>query len=438
MDYNIAMRKLLLLAILLGAVAPLAAQQYEVPVFDLPYNAAHGLRAPSMEQSLALTADVYDASHVALQEAFGERRVLGRTAVALFDLVTMTETPLPLTDAWLHEEWHRAVLGRRGIDSFDDVYKFRFGETSIAVSHVRDEDLIALKRDHPSDLIRLGEAGIEGEQALVQRLEKEQFFAHSEAWHLPLYWLVKISTQSYVASGVDRSSDEETDRWIREEGTNIPKRDFTGHDFLGWMYDLSRPNEPYEARGIHPSGVGINRYRKTTDLTPHERAFLKKQGQLQWINFADPNLAGFSGFETRGVRWNATASHTLTSFGYAIDANVFLATRAHDLFVTLHRYSNDVKSFPGAEAELVDEPLTLAGHALRITPRVAVWQQPDGFRDASGSLGALGALRVDVPMRGRYGAFFDVEAKSAGWVQGVEALESNLALRFGVTFRPRA
>src|SRR5207253_1509064 len=112
---------------------------------------------------------------------------------------------------------HRAVLGRRGIDSFDDVYRFQFGASSIAVSHVRDEDLIALKRDHPADLVRLDEAGIEAEQALVRRLEKEEFFGDSRAWHLPLYWLVKLGTQDYVASGVARTSDEETDRSIREE-----------------------------------------------------------------------------------------------------------------------------------------------------------------------------------------------------------------------------
>ena len=148
-------------------------------------------------------------------------------------------------------------------------------------------------------------------------------------------------------------------------------------------------------------------------------------------------MAGFDGFTTRGLRWNVTGSHTLTSFGYAIDANVFLRANAHNLLVTLHRYSNDAKHFPGAEAELVDEPMSFRGHALRVTPRLAVWQQPERFRDTSGSFGGLGGVRVDVPMRGRYGSFVEVEAKSAGWVAGVESLQSNLALRFGVTFRPQ-
>ncbi|HEY8131871.1 MAG TPA: hypothetical protein VII12_08255, partial [Thermoanaerobaculia bacterium] len=56
------------------AAAPLAfSQQIEVPVIDLPYNAAHGLRAPSMQQSLAITGSVYELSHQALWDAFGKR-----------------------------------------------------------------------------------------------------------------------------------------------------------------------------------------------------------------------------------------------------------------------------------------------------------------------------------------------------------------------------
>ena len=98
------MRNTLVVALAALLSFPAAAQQYEVPVIDLPYNAAHGVRAPSMQQSLALTADVYDASHVGLEEAFGERKKLGRTAIALFDFLTVSVAPLPLTDAWVHEE----------------------------------------------------------------------------------------------------------------------------------------------------------------------------------------------------------------------------------------------------------------------------------------------------------------------------------------------
>jgi hypothetical protein len=37
------------------------------------------------------------------------------------------------------------------------------------------------------------------------------------------------------------------------------KRDIVGFDCDAWAYDLQRPDEPYEARGPHPTGVGIDR-----------------------------------------------------------------------------------------------------------------------------------------------------------------------------------
>ena len=413
----IVMRILVPLLVVFAAVA-YGSEPVELPIVDVPYNAQHGLRAPSMQQSLAMTAAFYELSHEAVWNAF-KREWVSKTAVGLFDIATTFVLPLPLTDAWIHEEWHRAVLGRRGINSFDDVYYFRVTD-SIAVSHVRDEDLVRLKRDHPADQVRLQEAGIESEAALVQRLEKDRFFNGSRAWHLPLYWFIKLGSQAYVGSGTSDEVNADTDRMNAEDGASVKKRDFTGHDFVGWMYDLSRPDEPYEARGIHPSGVGINRYRKPSDLTPDERRFLRKQGRLQYLNFLDPNLIGIDAFHDV----NFTAAHVLTSFGYTIDANVFVRGQ-RNFFVVVHDYTNRDRHFPGADVQLLGKRMTL---------RAALWLQPEHqlFRDRHASPGGLVGMRID---RGRM--FGEIEAKTRGWVQGIESLEPNVALRFGLTFRKR-
>ncbi len=370
-----------------------------------------------MQQSLAMTGAFYELSHEAVWNAFAKREWASRTAVALFDVATTLILPLPFTDAWVHEEWHRAVLGRRGINSFDDVYRFRVTE-AIAVSHVRDEDLVRLKQDHPADQVRLQDAGIEGEAALVKRLEKDRFFNGSRAWHLPLYWFIKLGSQAYVGSGSSSDTNAETDRMNAEDGANVKKRDFTGHDFVGWMYDLSRPDEPYAARGIHPSGVGINRYRKPADLTPDELRFLHRQGQLQYVNLLDPNLIGIDAFHDV----NVTAAHVLTSFGYTIDANVFLRGK-RNMFIVVHDYTNRERHFPGADIQLLGKAMTF---------RAAVWLQPEHqrFRDTHAMPGGLAGARID---RGR--TFAEVEAKTRGWVEGNESLEPSVALRFGVTFR---
>lgn len=277
---------------------------------------------------------------------------------------------------------------------------------------------------------------------LTERLQKDHFFGRSNAWHLPLYWLVKLGTWSYVASGATHGADTDTDEMNREDATDVARRDFTGHDFNGWVYDLFRPDEPYTARGIHPSGVGVNRYRKSTDMTDAERVFLHRQGRLSLINFLDPNLVGIDGTDVHlaghALTLNANAAHFLTSFGYTIDANVFLRddTR-HKMFVTLHNYVNGERNFPGLEVELLDHPVTVRGRQFTITPRLGVWLQPENqrFRDTDASAGGLASLRVAVPVRGHIGSFVELETKSAGWVAGNVHLDPATAVRFGVTAR---
>jgi hypothetical protein len=405
----------------------------DLTLIDVPDMYNEHLRVPTMQQSLDVTSAFYESSAVAIDQLFGKHDTYSRLTIGLFDLLTIADTPIPPGDAWLHEEFHRSVLSHRGISSYNDVYNFDYSGNSIAVSHVKDEDLIRLKAEHPEDQVRLQEAGIEGELLLTQRLQKNHFFRNSNAWHLPLYWVVKLSTWGYVQSGGTHDSDVETDESNITDGTNVPKRDFTGHDFNGWVYDLFRPDEPYTARGIHPSGVGINRYRKSTDMTQAEKDFLHRQGRLQLINFLDPNLFGVYGMNVHGVKFNANAAHFLTSFGYTIDGNVFLRKSGHNAFITVHDYVNGERSFPGIDAELIDEPF----HGLAISPRVALWSQPENqrFDDGSGSFGGLLGVRVAKPMTNRVSAFVDVTAKTSGWVAGNVHLEPATEVKLGMTMR---
>ena len=90
---------------------------------------------------------------------------------------------------------------------------------------------------------------------------------------------------------------------------------------------------------------------------------------------------------------------------------------------------NGERNFAGVDAELIDEPLTVRGRRLTVTPRVALWMQPEGqrFRDGDAKPGGLAGVRV------RYRrAFVDLEAKSAGWVAGNVHLDGNVGIRFGV------
>ena len=258
---------------------------------------------------------------------------------------------------------------------------------------------------------------------------------------MPLYWIVKAGSIGYVMSGSWDIVNRETDSFTAMYGADVASRDFTGHDFTAWAYDLHRPDEPYAARGVHPSGVGIDRYIKPEDLTSDELTYLKRQGRLQLLNLVDPFLLNLRGFmvtnplNKRPMRFNARAGHLLTPFGDTIDANVFLEQDDVRLFVVLHAYANGRRRLPEINAELVDYPVLFLGQRLLISPRAAVWLQPDHQRFDSDAAkpGGLIALRVHRRGSGRLSGYVDVEAKSAGWVAGRVYLRRNVSVRVGVS-----
>ena len=443
------MKSTLSLAVLLAIASPAGSQtpvdsvrpaepalRLELPLVDLPYNVSHGYRAPSMQQALAVTEAFYEASHLGIQRAWGRHKLLAKATIAAWDWYTIA---VPGADAWLHEEYHRAVLGRRGIGSYNDVYKLDLGAGSISVSHVEDEELVRLKREHPAEHVRMSSAGLEAELHLVQELERNRFFGRSRGWHLPFYWLAKFSTAAYLISGSDPEVDEEIDEANEEDGDDVEARDFTGHDFTAWVYDLHRPDEPYQARGTHPSGVGIDRYIRTTDLTAEELSYLERQGSLHLLNFLDPFMFGVNGIAATNplngarMRFNARAGHMLTPFGNAVDANLMVRQGTLNLSLALRGYSNGERTFPGVEAEVLDYPVTVRGNRLTVSPRVALWVQPEGqrFRAAQGSAGGLAALKVHRPLAGRFGTYAELEGKTAGWVAGNPSLDAGVSLRVG-------
>jgi hypothetical protein len=393
-----------------------------------------------MAQSLELSEAFYELSHSAIQRAWGRRRVLAGATIAFFDLFAVG---LPFAEVWLHEEFHRAVMGNRGIGSYNDVYKWDLFSDVVAVSRVRDEDLVRLKADHPADQVRLGVAGMESELLLVRELEKNRFFHDSRAPHTTLYWLAKLSAGAYVWSGHTREADELTDEMNAEDGADVARRDFTGHDFTGWVYDLHQPNEPYAARGVHPSGVGIDRYIAARDLTSRERSYLKRQGYLQLLNVLDPNLFGFHGFTVQSpvnsgsLRMNLIAGHMLTSFGHTIDLSLFVRQGDTNLSAIVHWYENGERGFPGLEVELLDYTFMMAGRQLSASPRVALWLQPEDqlFASRRGKPGGLLALRLRYPTSRQLGIFAEAEGKTEGWVAGNVYLDPTVAFRIGASVR---
>lgn len=402
----------------------------DVPALDAPYD-FDSPALPSMQQSLRLSTGAYQVLHWGVGHLVnpyreGWKGVWSRLAFAGFDLIAGY---LPLYDAWTHEEFHRAVMGARGIASFDDVYNLELGASTIAVSHVKDQDLIDLKKDHPADMVRLPAAGVEGETQLALSLEKDAFFDDVRNYHQMAILLAYANSYAYVASGATSDADAMTDE-MNEKEDDVPVRDFVGHDFTSWVYDLFRPDEPYEARGMHPSGNGINRYRKHSDLTTAESDYLALQGNLMLLNFVDGALWGQPSFAGPGdTRWNASLQHYLTSFGYTNNLNLFIKAGEANLFSTLLNYRNERQSLWGLELEL----RRFRGVSLR----GQVYRQPTHqlFRDETSRVGGLLAATYYYPFLPRADAYLEIERKSPGWIAGTPYLDTATSGRVGVLLR---
>jgi hypothetical protein len=410
-----------------------------VPLVDLPANTVDGYAAPSFRQSLELTRSVDVLGRRLIYDGFGpEHRVAGLFVAAGFETLVSV---LPLGSAWMHEEWHRAALRRRGITSYNGVYDFDLLAETISVSHVSDEDLARFKREHPAEFVRAAAAGHESELHLVLALEKDAFVAGPQPYEILPLWLTLAQTVAYLNVSAGSGGDELTDELDAEDGADVARRDWVGLDFTAWTYDLFRPDEPYEARGTHPSGVGIDRYRTTRDLTPEERDFLRKQARLSFLSFLDPQLVGRARFGGRGAdawRWNVALRHQLTSFGYAVDGHVFLGKRQNDVLVTVHSYFNHDRYFPGVEVALLRRPLLVAGRTLELSALAALWLQPEAQRFRTREARTGGLVSLDVQLGGRgVRPYVAVVAKSAGWVAGNVFLEKNLSVAAGLRLSGR-
>jgi hypothetical protein len=423
----------------------------DFPLVDFPYqryaanttgNYFSGYANPSMQQSLAMSNNLYSSAHYGIKKIVKTKneflRILFSNGIAAgFDAFTFYS---PLGYGWLHEEYHRAVMTRREINSFNDMNTFPFGQTTVSVRKIKDEDLIRISDNHKSDFIRLQTAGLEGQYHQIQTLQKNNFFYNQDLPHIPLYWLSTMTNIIYVnQSGSAEYFDKLIDEVNQSEGSDISKRDFTGPDFTAWTSALFNPNRPYEDRGIHPSGLGINRYIKPSALNGEELKYLQRQGNLQWLNLLSPHLFGFPKIKLKSTEkgdyfGSFAVRHLLTSFGNDISLDIFYQTPKNNFFIALHNYNNFNSTFFGLEGAIIDKPFL--NKKLLVSGRSLIWTQPknQSFTTNEASLGGMLNIKGSYSL-GRWFPYIEVEAKTRGWVMGNVFLEDNISLRFGVNVR---
>ena len=424
---------ILILGFFSGSFSVAAETKLTFPILEAPFNFENSYSYPSMRQSLNFSTDFYQGIHSAIETRYKDGSRFKRIFLDIgFDIFS---TWIPLGSAWVHEEWHRAVMMNRDINSFNDVYYFPILKDSIAVSHVEDQNLIRLKKEHPADQVRMSAAGMEAQSEQNLLINKSHFFFDAPTFDVGVLWMNTVGNIGYLATCGSPAADKSTDDQNISDGGNLKKRDFTGLDCNGWVYDLFRPDEPYTARGTHPSGVGIDRYIGFSDLSDEEKSFLQRQSFLSALSLIDPSLLQWDRFEGNLLghkfEWNFNLKHYLTSFGYTVDANLFYRDGGRKFLFQLHNGFNNVRYFPGLTAEWLDMPLPWPKYSL--TSHVTLWPQPKGQRyDATANTFTaliLETLGYQWTTDKRFLLGFD--AKTPGWIAGNVFLDKNFTLWTG-------
>nr|MBA3353371.1 hypothetical protein [Blastocatellia bacterium] len=262
----------------------------------------------------------------------------------------------------------------------------------------------------------------------------------TKTFHAGLYWLVALNDQLYVGAVTSRADSAEIDSLTDDANMKertIPERDLSGHDFTAWVYHLFRPSQPLEARGPHPTGIGLNRYIKVSDLTSEEKRYLERAGKMMWLNFVDPNFLGEEiSFNNGAGHANVWLRYMLTSFGDVVQTHVVYEQGNARYHITGQRYANHDRAFPGLQVEGVELPIRFGSATLAVSPRVSAWMQPAGqaFMTTDANVGGMLGARLETRGASPLRFYIDGEVKSAGWVAGRPSLESGGTFRTGITY----
>ncbi len=379
---------------------------YELSLVNLPQNSETGMFLPvSMQQSLELTQDFYAYAHREIMRR-GKDPEWEKRMITQFDIWTAF---LPVPSFLInHELWHYAAFSNQGVKSHVGIVPLLAAYTAPNMAQSAE-----LKRRDPAHAVRVDTAGLEGDYELQLALEKRYFFFGDRITAGALPKLTRYGVDlpygiiSYLVSG----------------------KDFFG-DPAAYVFDLFRPNEVLEEQDA-------------PRLTDRERRYLRQTVALSFLNLVDPFYFKVREFKTSdgSARWNANLRHHLTPFGYSVEGNLFWRNDQENLKLLgrAKAYVNARGVLPGIDVELLRYPVTLYGERIFVSPRVALWLQPENqrFRDEESKVGGLVAARLSVPVSSQWEVFGEVAAKSEGWVPGDEYLDDTVAFRAGLTFHSR-
>jgi hypothetical protein len=425
----------------------------DFPIFSLPYqidtmnSMGYGFfntySSLSMNQSIAVTMDVYSAMHYGLKKLNDSLDIpniwkniiyYSGTAAGILAFAYI----LPFGYPWMQEEYTRSILSYYGVNSLNGVYSL----PGQAVTGFTDSALADFKAKAPYDFIRMNTAGMESYILFSDLMTRKYFFYDlDDLSFVPALITVLLNLGHAGAGFAQEGGFQNLDNNIKTMYKNDKgqtERAIAGFNTFNWVYELFRPDEPYTDRGQHPSGDGsAARYITYSQLTDAERQYLVKQGYLSYLNFVSPLLYGFKALPFGDLKANFALRHYFTPFGTDICASVFLKKNHLNMIFTYHNYQNYENYFPALEAEMVDYPLNIGNLKMFFSPRLLIGMQPEGqeFKTASPEFLGLFGLRVDFMANNHIFPYIDFTAKTNGWIAGNEYLNANAGVHLGVSLR---
>ncbi len=415
---------------------------------DLPQSVTPGAgdygnfyRNLSMEQTTEMARNLHGSLYyghnviwnVVIEPNSTKRYILNRVVANIAALGTdYLAIKLPYGFAYQHEEFHRAVMSSRHIYSYDEVWKFGKG-LDIAVTNVKDEDLVYLKANHPADQVRLSAAGVEGEYAFLLRMREDNFFRQTGYPFLGISLLGTIHAVSYVNLPFTERFNSITDSILANDRDNILARDYTGWDFSAWVYDLFTPEEPYEDRGTWPGGLGIKRPVKESDLTAEMKDFLRETGNMQYLNFISPFMIGINRIQLKpGYFFNFALRSIPTSFGYYAGGDFFLDFNDRQVLLNLGINRSKSLILPSVDVTYYN---IIRREDSRFSANVNLsgWLQPKDqlFAADKASPGMAVGVQPRFDIGERFTIMADLSYKTKGWVFGNPYLDEKLTFRLG-------
>ncbi len=348
--------------------------------------------------------------------------VLDRNVGPVAGLIVKGAFGLLFFKTMTHEEAHRSILTGEDIGAVS--HGFPFSERSGYVDGVTDATLQALRDTDLPAFIRLHTAGFESDYLLATREETLMSLGQESFGNLAVeYLLRKIALIRYLTEGLfkhDTDGPEEADEL---------KRDVVGNDLYGAIRHLFRPTMAY------------TRYTRYADLTGQELRYLRRVEWRTFLNLANANIIGVSGFRLAGgLRANVGLGHCLGPFGDFIDEKLWLAWKAKiRIAAYLREFQNLNRWFLAAGIGLCDYPVS---KRLVLSAAAHYWDQPAGlsFTAEEGRVG--GAIdvtgRYKLPLKpaaplGSLSVDLGLIYKTAGFLPEELGLDGHFGVRLGLS-----